>query len=285
MSRHSRTLLTMMLITVGLILGCIISLPQKTDERARVHMLDVGQGDSFLIVAKNGKQLLIDGGKDSRVLSELARVMPRGDKSIDVVIATHPDADHIGGLSHILARYDVGLFLTSDVITDTPQFLALNKILFKKNIPAYYVRYGMNINLDSDPVTNFAILFPDRGTTRWETNSASVVGKLSIGERSVLFTGDAPASVEAFLVKALLREIDSDILKLGHHGSKTASSEIFLKATTPLLALVSAGVANSYGHPATDVVERLKKLNIPFVSTQDKGGVTLTTDGVIWTIQ
>jgi len=284
MDRRSRTLTLMILLTLGLGMACLLSLPKKSEEIAKVHMLNVGQGDSFLIEAKNGRQLLIDGGKDASVLSELSRVMPRGDRSIDVVIATHPDADHIGGLPLVLARYKVGMFLTSEVLSDTEQFKTLNDELLKHKIPSYYVRNGMALALDNEESipSKFTILFPDRPTTQWETNSASVVGRLDMGNASMLLTGDAPSSVENFLLEARSKEINVDILKLGHHGSKTSTSAAFLKATTPTLALVSAGVANSYGHPAKEVLARLKEFNIPFMSTQDKGTVTFTTDGKTW---
>lgn len=284
MDRRRRTLIYMSLVIAGLGLCCVLLIPKKSDSLAKVSMLNVGQGDSFLIEAKNGRQILIDGGRDAQVLGELSRVMPKGDRSIDVVIATHPDADHIGGLPLVLARYDVGMFLTADSTTDTDQFKTLNDVLLEQKIPSYYVRQGMKISLDTDVSlpTTFSILFPDRSTTYWETNSASVVGRLDIGDTSMLLTGDAPSSVENFLLKARPQAVDVDILKLGHHGSKTSSSSEFLKATSPSLALVSAGVANRYGHPATDVLNRLKEFSIPFVSTQDKGTVTFTTDGKTW---
>jgi len=284
MDRRTRTLTLMILITLGLGVACVLSIPKKPDGLAKVHMLNVGQGDSFLIEAKNGKQLLIDGGKDASVLSELARVMPKGDRSIDVVIATHPDADHIGGLPLVFARYEVGMFLTANVLADTEQFKTLNDELLKRNIPSYYARQGMTLRLDSDESipSTFSILFPDRPTTHWETNSASVVGRLDMGDASMIVTGDAPSSVENFLLEARPNAVDVDILKLGHHGSKTSTSTAFLKASTPSLALVSAGVANRYGHPAKEVLARLKEFNIPFVSTQDKGTVTFTTDGKTW---
>lgn len=287
MDRKPRTLFAMMFITLGLGLCSVLLLPKKSDSTAEVYMLNVGQGDSFLIQAKNGKQLLVDAGKDASVLSELARVMPKGDRTIDVVIATHPDADHIGGLPLVLARYTVGLFLTSNVMTDTEQFRTLFAEIEKRKIPAYYARRGMTLSLDADPAltTAFHILFPDRATTFWETNSASVVGRVRLGTASMLLTGDAPASVEHFLSIGDPKSVDVDILKLGHHGSKTSSSEEFLRAASPAWGLVSAGVSNRYGHPAQEVVDRLRKLSIPFVSTQEKGTVTLVTDGVKWTIQ
>lgn len=252
----------------------------------KVHMLNVGQGDSFLIEGKDGTQMLIDGGRDANVLSELSKVMDFNDKYIDVVIATHPDADHIGGLVDVFKRYKVGLFLTSDVVGETQIYKSLIDSVVEKKIPAYYVRQGMNLNLADK--TDFKILFPDRNTHNWETNSASIVGRLQIGELSALFTGDSPISVEKYLTNSIPEDLDVDILKLGHHGSKTATSSEYLKVTTPELTLISAGVNNSYGHPDKEVLSLLKKFNVPFVSTQtagpsaQAGTYTLETDGLKW---
>jgi competence protein ComEC len=239
--------------------------------KARFYMLDIGQGDSFLIV---------DGGKDAKVLTELSKVLPMGDKNIDVVVATHPDADHIGGLPYVLGKYHVGLFLISHVEADTKTFQNLFTMLDKKHVPSYYARYGMSISFADAGTTeiknHFDILFPDRDTTHWETNSASVVGKLYFGSRTALFTGDSPIAIEKYLANAIPSVLDVDILKLGHHGSRTSSSDEYLRATSPSLALISAGVDNSYGHPHKEVIDKLNALHIPYISTQTAGIVTLT---------
>lgn len=272
----------MFVIICALFVGVALSSVKVKPESAvaRVHMLNVGQGDSFLIEAEDGTQILLDGGKDASVLTELSKIMAWNDKYIDVVIATHPDADHVGGLVDVLKRYKVGLFLTSDVVADTQIYKSLIQSVIDKKIPAYYVRAGMNLNLADK--TDFKILFPDRNTHNWETNTASVVSRLQIGERSALFTGDSPISVEKYLAQSIPKELDVDILKLGHHGSKTSTSAEYLKATTPSLALISAGVNNSYGHPHKEVTYLLKKFSIPYVSTQDTGTYTLQTDGMKW---
>lgn len=284
MQRKSRNLLVLLVAIVGLGVWCLIHQPQEKGVVAlgHIYMLDVGQGDSFLIQAPNGRQLLIDGGKDSKVLAELAKVMPLGDRSIDVMIATHPDADHVGGLASVLGRYQVGLFMTTQATSDTDVYTELMKIVADQQIPAYYARQGMTLMLDKEHTTKFSILFPDRDTSGWETNTASVVGRLDIGKTSALFTGDSPISIEQYLVKANPKELNVDILKLGHHGSKTSSSIEYLHAASPILTLISAGYRNSYGHPAAEVVTRLASLKIPSISTIDKGTVTLSSDGVKW---
>jgi len=287
--RH-RTLL--ILFGISAVLGgfCFLLRTPPSDGKAHIFMLNIGQGDSFLIEAADGKKILIDGGRDTTVLSELSKVLPVGDTTIDVMIATHPDADHIGGLQYVLQRYNVGLFLTSEVFTDTKTFTALYQELYKQHIPSYYVRRGMVITLDTVQPATFSILFPDRDTSNWQTNPSSVVGKLQIGkgnkQRTALFTGDSPSSVEHFLVQTIPLELKSDILKLGHHGSKYSSSTEYLEAVDPVLGLISAGIDNKYGHPNAETLARLKALNIPWISTQQKGTVELTTDGTAqWTWQ
>lgn len=283
MTRQAQTLGSMAFVIGCLVVAAVVLQPPKTDGKASIAMLNIGQGDSFLITSPTGSQLLIDGGKDATVLSELARVMPAGDRSIDIVIGTHPDADHVGGLAKVLDRYDVGLFLTSEVSGDTDLYKHVLQQVVDKHIPAYFVRKGMTVVLD--PHTAFKILFPDRDTTNWETNTASVVGRLQIGQQSALFTGDSPISIEHYLATTDPKDIDVDILKLGHHGSKTSSSEEYLRATSPTLALISAGVNNRYGHPNQAVIDRLNTLKIPFVSTQDKGTMIFVTDGSKWSIK
>jgi competence protein ComEC len=181
-------------VICGLLIAITFSsAKQKTTQTniSKIHMLNIGQGDSFLIETADGTQMLIDGGKDATVLSELSKVMAWNDKYIDVVVATHPDADHVGGLVDVLKRYKVGLFLTSDVYSDTQTYKSLISSVLNKKIPSYYVRQGMDLSLADK--TDFTILFPDRDTHNWETNNASVVGRLQIGDRSALFTGDSPA--------------------------------------------------------------------------------------------
>lgn len=280
---NSKTARIGLLVTFVVILGILIVIGKEqssTPKMTSVSMLDVGQGDSFLIQASNGKQMLIDGGKDATVLAGLAKVMPWGDRSIDIVLATHPDMDHIGGLDEVLKRYKVDMFLTSEVGGETEEYKHLIGLVTQKKIPAYFVRQGMKFDLSSTEY--FLVLFPDRDVKGWETNTGSVVGKFVSGERSVLFTGDSPAPIEQYLAKMVPDLLDVDILKLGHHGSRTSTTAAYLKATTPSLALISAGKNNSYGHPHKEVTDLLKQFKVPFISTQDSGTVMFETDGIKW---
>lgn len=281
MNHNSRVLLTLFFLLAALATACFLLRPGVSLQEGKTHvyMLDIGQGDSFLIVVPDGRKILIDGGRDAAVLSELSKVMPAGDHAIDVMIATHPDADHIGGLPYVLQRYHVKLFLTAQVFTDTKTFASLYQELSKQHIPSYYARHGMTLTLDTVHPVTFSILFPDRDTSNWETNAASVVGRLQAGKRSMLLTGDSPSAVEHFLVEAERDDIDVDVLKLGHHGSKFSSSTEYLQATSPALGLVSAGINNTYGHPSAETIGRLHDLAIPWISTQQKGTVDMSTDG------
>ncbi len=280
---NSKTARISLLALLVAILGVLVVVGKE--QRAAPHMtsvsmLDIGQGDSFLIQASNGKQMLIDGGKDATVLGQLSKVMPWGDRSIDIVLATHPDMDHIGGLDEVLKRYKVDMFLTSEVGGETEEYKHLIGLVTQKKIPSYFVRQGMKFDLSSTDY--FLVLFPDRDVKGWETNTGSVVGKFVSGQRSVLFTGDSPAPIEQYLAKAIPQLLDVDILKLGHHGSRTSTTAAYLKATTPSLALISAGKNNSYGHPHKEVLDLLKQFNVPYVSTQDSDTVTFETDGMKW---
>ncbi len=266
---------------IVLLSGFLIAKPMTAAEPAllKVSMLNIGQGDSFFIQAPNGSQVLIDGGRpDNKVLGELAKVMPAFDRSIDVMVATHPDSDHIGGLEQVLKRYKVGLFLTSQE-GDTSVSKAVFEAYRSSDAKGFYARHGLHITLDKAHGVVADILFPDRDVHGWETNAGSVVVRLSYGSKSFLFTGDSPSSVEHFLVQTEPKAIDVDVLKLGHHGSKFSSSTEYLKATSPSLALISAGINNTYGHPNVETMARLKVLAIPFLNTQIDGTVTLVTDG------
>ncbi len=182
----------------------------------------------------------------------------------------------------MLDRYGVGALLTSEVSAHDDAFAPILSKAEKDGVPIYYVRKGTRIAFDDEGFAYFEVLFPDRDTTEWETNTASVVGLLHLGEKRLLFMGDAPESIETFLQRSEPKIANIDVLKLGHHGSNTSSSEAFLTYTAPKLALISAGRDNRYGHPHPEVIARLTALGIPYVSTQTADTYTLVTDGKQW---
>lgn len=250
-----------------------------------VSFLDVGQGDAIYIRAPSGNDMLIDGGPDQSVVQALHQVMPPFDRDIDLVVATHPDKDHIAGLIEAFEEFDVNDYLHSEIHSDTSfdDSLAQHEKT-EPDLQTVLARRGQRIILDPDHGVFLDVLFPDQDTENFkDTNDASIVLRLVYRDSSFLLTGDAPMSVEQFLVSHDKEHLQSDVLKLGHHGSKTASSEEFLKQVQPSYAVVSAGKNNRYHHPNPEVVARVSELGIPILSTMDMGTITFVTDGqTLW---
>lgn len=242
-----------------------------------VAFLDVGQGDAIYIETPHGNQVLIDGGKGRSVLRELGSQMPYLDRSIDMVIATHPDSDHIGGLPEVFKRYDISMFVESGVEDLGPENTALREAVDQEGIVPIRARQGMTFILDTD--VKLEILFPDRDVTTVESNTSSVICKLTYKDTSFLFTGDAPAGIETYVASVYGVDLRSNVLKVGHHGSKTSSVELFIGFVDPEYAVVSASCDNSYGHPHQEVVERLERFEAEVLSTCEQGTVTFISDG------
>jgi len=242
-----------------------------------VAFLDIGQGDAIFIEAPNGNQILIDGGKNKKVLEELSKIMPFYDQSIDMLLATHPDADHIGGLPEVMKNFDVSLVMESGASSDTNIYKEFEKIISEKNIQTIQARQGMKINLDKGAYIE--ILFPNQDVRGWDTNDASIVAKLTYGKNSFLFTADSPQKIENYLTSVYKDRLKAEVLKIGHHGSKTSSSEIFLGYTAPDYAIISAGKDNSYGHPHQEVMNKLKEFEIPTLRTDELGTIQVRSDG------
>ncbi len=251
----------------------------------KVSFLDVGQGDSILIESPTGTQVLIDGGVDSRVLTELSHALGFFDKDIDMIIATHPDGDHIGGLIDVLMRYDVHTIVMTENENDTPIADAFQKMVMEEGAKVIYARKGQVYDLGSGEAgsTTLSILFPDHDPTNLESNMSSIVARLSYGESSYLLTGDSPIEIEEYLVHQAGSALMSDVLKVGHHGSRTSTSENFITAVSPTHAIISAGKDNSYSHPHKEVVDRLTEHSVIQKNTADEGSIVSETDGTtIW---
>ncbi|MEK7065825.1 MAG: ComEC/Rec2 family competence protein [Patescibacteria group bacterium] len=245
-----------------------------------VAFLDIGQGDAIFIETPHGRQILIDGGKSSVVLPALGGVMPWYDRTIDIVLATHPDQDHAGGLPSVLLQYDVSFVVENGASHDTRAYEAFLRAAAQEESSGArrgIARRGQRIVLEENVFLD--ILFPDRDPNGWDTNDGSIVTLLSYGQSTFLLTGDAPIGVEEYLVRAYGALLDADVLKLGHHGSKTSSSQIFLSAVSPEYAVVSAGRDNQYGHPHKEVTDRVKDMGVPTFSTAESGTVVFESDG------
>lgn len=246
-----------------------------------VSFLDVGQGDAILIEGPTGIEMLIDGGKDRSVLRELPRVMGPLDRSIDVVVATHPDADHIGGLPAVLDRYSVSYYFDQEKIGDTSIYEHLeNSVDRERGVQEGLLRSGVRIHLGNGAYAD--VLHPEENAeVLRETNDASVSMRIVYGETEFMLTGDAPVWVEDRMVKRYGVTLKSDVLKAGHHGSKTSTSPAFLSAVDPMIVVVSAGKDNSYGHPHQDVVTRILESGATLLSTINEGTITFVSDGKV----
>ena len=248
-----------------------------------VIFLDVGQGDAIYIEALNGNQILIDGGSGKAVLRQLSAVMPWYDRSLDLVVATHPDADHIGGLPEVLQRYAVSNFMESGVAGDTGVYQELERVIGQEvaagQLTKTLARRGMRIVLDNKKGAFLDILFPDRDPSGWETNTASIVAKLTYDQQSFMLTGDSPRAIEQYLMAGDGVALISTVLKAGHHGSRTSSDPSYLALVQPEYAIISAGKNNRYGHPHAEVIQALEKLKIKILQTSELGNIKFQTNG------
>jgi len=246
-----------------------------------VTFFDIGQGDASFIIAPNNNQILIDGGPTSAVISKLAKEMPFYDRTIDLVILTHPDYDHLSGLLDVLKRYKVKNILWTGVITDTPQFSEWQKLLSKENANVVIAKKGEKIIILSDPLIYLDIIYPDKdleGNNVKNTNDTSVVAHLVFDNSSFLFTGDATEKVDPELS---VENLKSDVLKVAHHGSKDSMTDDFLNSVSPEFAVISVGKDNSYGHPNIKTLEKLNKSGIQVLRTDETGDVRFVSDGEI----
>lgn len=246
-----------------------------------ITMLNVGQGDAFFIQSGNGNSILIDTGPDNSIASELGRVM-KNTKTIDVVILTHPDADHIGGFEYLLDFYKINLVIISGITCETKLCDTVDTKIEQHDIPITFTQAGQSIILNTTLNIHLDILFPLKslqGTTMSDKNAASVVGRLVYNESEVLFTGDAPKKIETALLSSNL-QLESDILKVAHHGSDTSTSKEFLQAIQAQFALISAGEDNKYGHPHKSILNRLThEYHMKIFRTDEHERVQLCTNG------
>jgi competence protein ComEC len=237
----------------------------------QVVFLDVGQGDSILI-QKGTKQILIDGGPNGKKeLAELGKYLPYFDREIDIVIATHPDRDHIGGLVDVARNFKIGKVVATKAEKDTAVFREWKNILDFENVETLEALQGDEFFVGG---AKMEIIFPGSSidASAGDANNESVVARLDVNDTSFLFTGDIESSAEREIL-ADGENIDVDILKIAHHGSKHSSSEEFLDAASPREAVISVGADNSYGHPADETLNKLKARNVAVFRTDEAGDI------------
>ncbi len=256
----------------------------QLDGNLQVVFFDVGQGEAIFMETPEGHQILIDGGPSKKILTKLASEIPFWDRTLDLVILSHPEKDHLAGLNYVLRRYKVENILWNGVEKDTKTFEYwkenLEKEKQKEKAREIIARRGQKIRAGN---VQMFILYPFqnlRGKEYKDSNDTSIVVKLVFGETSFLFTGDATQKTENQLLAEKVG-IDSDVLKVGHHGSKTSTSRKFLKEVSPEIAVISCGKNNPYDHPHQNVLKNLEEFAIKVLRTDQQGDIKIFSDGEI----
>lgn len=246
-----------------------------------VTVFDVGQGDAVLVELPEGGRWLIDGGPDERVVASLDQRLPWWDRTLTGIILTHPHADHVAGLVAVLRRYRVRHVVVPAVSHTTPEYLTFLEEVRSRNLPTTFVsRPFVWTGGSAASSWRWEFLHPERAYDEAvsDLNAASVVSRLVYGEHKFLFMGDATVEVESLLLKQG-RDLRATVLKVGHHGGDTATSESFLKAVQPTYAAISVGASNRFGHPAEVILRRLRKNGVMIYRTDEHGDITFRTDG------
>lgn len=273
-----------LIIGAALLVGVVLvwyAVFAEGERKLTITMLDIGQGDAIFIRTPYGNQILIDGGPGKAVLSKLNTVMPFYDRSIDLLILSHPHADHLGGLVEVLKRYHVSAAIDSGTETDNGLFAEWERELADYHVQHITARRGMRVELDNQLF--FDILLPARDVTNAGVHDGMLVGLLRYGNTEMLFSGDMEQNLERYLL-ALGPLPDIEVLKAGHHGSRTSSSEALLTATRPEYALISVGAGNTYGHPHEEILARFLERGIAIFRTDTQGSIVAESDGRIMTV-
>jgi len=237
-----------------------------------VHYLDVGQGDSIFIELPNTKTMLIDGGETKYSSKIISYIESLGYNKIDYLLGTHPHADHIGGLSTIIENFQIGTIYMPKALTNTKTYENLLTTILHKGLKIKTATAGLEVINENN--LQAKIVAPN--SKKYSSlNNYSIVLKLLYGGTSYLFTGDAEELSES----EIKENIKSDVLKVGHHGSNTSSSEKFLSQVLPKYAIISVGENNSYNHPDESTITNLKKYTENIYRTDLNGTITIKSDG------
>ena len=277
-----KKLIGLLLVTLLIITGCtevtepVNSVPLK---EMTVHFMDVGQGDSIFIQAPNGKTMLIDGGVKGAGKDLVAYLKAQGVNRLDYVVATHPDADHIGGLIAVLNSISIKEFIDSGKVHTSQTYEEMLTLIRDKNIRFTVPNIGHEFDLGDN--LNVEVIAADENAS--DNNDASIVLRVAYQNISFLLMGDADHGMERELLQKGT-DVQATILKAGHHGSNTSSSPEFVKAVGPLATVLSYGQDNKYGHPHAEVIDVLQQINSDIYSTAEAGTIVVTTDGVTYDI-
>lgn len=246
-----------------------------TTDKLVIHYINVGQGDSMLLQS-DGENLLIDAGPKSNKDNLLKYLKKTGIKKLDYIIATHPHEDHIGNMGSIVDKYGVSKKIFAPKKTSTTSsYKTLVESISNANKKITIAKAGVSFNLGD---AAFCEILAPNSNSYDNTNDYSAVIKVTFGKTSFLFTGDAEKTSEREILGNNPR-INVDVLKVGHHGSTTSTTDKFLKVVSPMIAIISCGNNNEYGHPHNDTLQKLKENNITIFRTDFDGTIVLESDG------
>ncbi|MCX6737944.1 MAG: MBL fold metallo-hydrolase [Candidatus Parcubacteria bacterium] len=272
MSKKETILITLIVLNV---FSWAVVWEINKEKGLEVCFFDVGQGDSIFIESPQGQQILIDGGPDNSVIKKLESRMPFWDRTIDLVVLTHPDNDHLFGLIEVLRRYEVKNILWTGVNSDSAIFKEWQKAVEKEGAKIWIAKQGLRIEMSK--LQFFDTIYPfeslDNRTVN-NLNDTSIVLMLDSNGERVLLPGDISTQVEKLLIEKNI-SIKADVLKVAHHGSKYSSSEDFIKTVDPDIAIISVGENNLYGHPSPDILARLEDFGINILQTSKQRNICL----------
>lgn len=284
MKRHNTVFIVLIVLLWLNILAWIAVFEVSQNQFLEVNFFDIDQGDAIFIESPEGHQILIDGGPTSAILEKIGREMPFYDRSIDLIILTHPEHDHIAGLLEVFKKYKVENILWTGVLKDTAEFKEWQRLIEEEQAQIKIAQTGQKIILPTrlGLVDKYMeVLFPFESLEEKNvsnTNNTSIIAKLVFNQDSFLFTGDAYKSVENKLLKEGM-DLQSDVLKIGHHGSNTSTGEEFLREVLPEIAVISVGKENAYGHPHPEVIEILNKYDIKVLRSDQNGDIKILSNG------
>ncbi|MEG1002606.1 MAG: ComEC/Rec2 family competence protein [Clostridium sp.] len=278
MKKNLKILLSFLLIfAIFSLSACSTTTSTNPGSNMLVHYINVGQGDAELIQV-NGLNMLIDAGPGSNEKDLISYLDKLKIKNLDYVIATHPHEDHIGNMDDVINTYEIGKFYAPKVEHTTKAFEKMVTALKKKDLKINVIKEGTD-TIDLGENTKVSVFSPKANfNDKKDLNNYSPIIKIQYGNNSFLFTGDAEKLEENYVLDKGY-DVTADVLKLGHHGSTTSTSENFLKKVNPSIGIISCGIDNDYGHPHKETLKKLEKYKVKIYRTDKDGTITLSSDG------
>ena len=270
-------------ILIALIICCLslgaVLWQQLQPHDLEVYFFDVGQGDATLIRTPENQDILIDGGPDDKVVYHLGNTLPFWDRDIELLILTHPHEDHVAGIPEVMKKYEVDKVIYMDVDYENENFEEMKRLIEEKQIEATPTYWGDIFYFDSGIRLETIFPFVNSDLEDFEDlNDSSIVNRLVYGEIEVLLTGDSGEVVEEQIIINKI-DIESDILKAGHHGSKYSSSLDFVEAVAPESSIFQVGMGNQFKHPHFITLYNFDRLGIDIFRTDEQGTIKVESDG------